>query len=192
MAVEIETGLSAEELAWNAYNHGDLTEALSQFLELAQDGRPYYLVVAAQMYANGSGTSIDMYRARDLLDRAISLDVPEAFLQRALLANKERDPFNAFRLLLEAERRGLDVAAYYLGICYLNGRGVERNVDKGLALLRQVSSSGHLGAKILLAKRALKHPQGVSDILRALWLLLSAGTKHLFLAIKNPHDERIR
>lgn len=185
-------GTSSEKLAWKSYEHGNPSDALALFTALAHDGKPYYLVVAARMHMDGVGTEVDRERARDLLDQAISVGVTEAFLQRALLARLEGDDAAYFRLLNEAVNRGCGPSRYYLGVCYLEGLGTNRDVAKAMSLIQQASSGGNLGAQILLARRFLRYPGSLLQFFRGLRLLLSASARHVYLAFANPHDERLR
>lgn len=185
-----DTG-AEDRAAWIAYEHGDPADALPLFLSLAQKGKPYYLVVAARMYMDGRGAPKDYAKAKELLDTAMSVGVSEAILQRAALAKLEGDRESYVRFLVEADKHGQIAAKYYLGKCYLEGADL-REMAKGTTLIKQACSAGHLGAKILMGQILLRNPTNVVGFLHGSWMLLSASAKHLYLAFKNPHDERIR
>src|SRR5687768_10828781 len=80
-----------EKCAWTAYEKGEMAIALAQFLQLASDGKPYYLVAAARMYMDGRGVTVDLSEAAKLLDQANALGVREALLQTAELAARRGD-----------------------------------------------------------------------------------------------------
>lgn len=188
----LDTNGDREEAAWREYEYGDPTVALSSFLALAKEGRPYYLVVAARMYLDGIGTAVSHAEARALLEQAMSVGVLEAFLQRAFLARMDGDHDASFGLLSTAVSRGHGPSRFYLGMCYMEGRGVPKNEQKGMALIRQASAEGYLGAQIFLARRILRRPESLSQLVWGLWLLLTASMRHLVLAFTSPHDVRLR
>jgi TPR repeat protein len=181
-----------EELAWAAYESGDMQAALPRFLDLAASGKPYYLVVAARMYMDGEGTPSDTARAAELLEQASSLGVREALLQRAALADQMGNDREYFLLVTQAERDGLLPAQYLSAFCYLDGRGTVPDVSKGMALMDLASSRGHLGAKAFVARQLVKHPTNPFDVVRGLGLLVYTAIRMLALVLTNPHDPRLR
>lgn len=53
----------------------------------------------------------------------------------------------AFRLFLEAAQEGYELAQLKTGMCYLKGRGIEKNEEKALHFFKLAASSGNIEAK---------------------------------------------
>jgi TPR repeat protein len=181
-----------EKRAWAAYERGEMAIALAQFLQLASDGKPYYLVAAARMYMDGEGVTVDLSEAAKLLDQASALGVREALLQRAECAARRDDDREYFLLVSQAERAGLISARYLLGLCHIHGRGTDRNPAKGLSLMEDAASAGHLGANAFIARQLLKRPVDVIGFARGVLLFFVTAFKMIFLSLANPHDPRLR
>ena len=52
----------------------------------------------------------------------------------------------------KAAQQGLDVAQYNLGICYVNGMGVDRNLQKAIEWFTKAAEQGYESAKDMVKK----------------------------------------
>jgi TPR repeat protein len=190
--IERKAGSADEQEAWREYDYGDATAALRKFLDLAQAGNPRYLVVAARMYIEGVGTSIDIPAARDLLDQAVQLGSGEAYLQRSLLLDLEGREDSALSDLLEAARRGFGPARYYLARKLFARAASQGDLGLGNELMQRSADDGYLAAQIFLARRSLRSGPGVLARLSGFVRLLRAASVHLYLSITDPHHESLR
>ncbi len=68
----------------------------------------------------------------------------------------------AYTELLPAAQAGDHNAAYYLGLLYWGGNGVERNVDTAVVWLNDAAAGGHTGAQLMIAL-AYESGQGVEQ-----------------------------
>ena len=63
---------------------------------------------------------------------------------------QKKDETEAFNLFRKAAEQGFPEAQYYLGDCYLNGRGVKEDEAKATLWLRYAAAQGEERAMILL------------------------------------------
>lgn len=178
--------------AESARQAGEFERALEIYESLSKRGDVYSLVMLGDMYARGLGTSVDLEMAEKLFDRAESLGVPEAALQKAGIWFDRGDMHKYFLAVQQAARKGLLVAQFYLGLCYARGRGVQRNENRALELIQDAAQRGHLGAKAFLARRMLRRPYNLFGFVRGLILLFATIGQVIVLSLRNGDDERLR
>lgn len=114
-------------------------------------------------YANGEGVTRDEQKAIDWFRQAAEQNHPQAqfYLQQIAALSGDRD------------------SQYALAICYEQGRGVEKDIDKAIAWYRQAAEQGHRDAQFELGRRyqdgdgLKKHPVAAQS-----WLEKSAKQGH--------------
>lgn len=180
------------EEAKHARDRGDYARAFDIYNCLAREGQPYALVLLADMYAEGQGTTVDLAKAEELLDQAASLGVREAVLQKADIWEARGDMRAYFATIQQAARSGLLPAQYALGICHARGLGTPRDAEKALEVMREAAERGHVGAKMHVARRLIARPLNPLGFLWGVALMLAAFVEGLYISFRNPADDRFR
>lgn len=178
--------------AERARNRGEHARAMEIYEELSRDGDVYSLVFLADIHARGLGTVVDLEMAKKLLDRATALGVTEALFQKANIWFDRGDMHRYFLAVQEAARKGILVAQFYLGLCYVHGRGVPKDRTRALELINDAAERGHFGAKAFLARRLLSRPYNPVGFALGLFKLLSTIIQAIAVGAKNREDERLR
>lgn len=188
----MDAGIRSRVLeAGAAYESGDFSRALGLYESLAADGYPHGLLVAARMYIDGRGVSADLQKADEILARAEALGVPGVSAQRAAWALASGDERRFFLEIRKEAQRGNLSAKVQVAEAYMHGVGVAQDRALGCELLRGASESGHLGAKILLARDMLRRPWLIHKFLWGLVTLVYATGVSIYLALAKPGDERL-
>ena len=137
----------------------DLDKAFYLYKQSAELGNPRGELSLSQAYLTGRGTGIDVDAAMDWLDKAEKHGNPEieeaktAFPQLMCLMGMDmlgdgsksgkQDPALGAKLIQYAAKMDYDPAVYALGMLYLNGKGVERDLETGLELLKKSAANGN-------------------------------------------------
>ena len=125
------------------------TEAVTLFENLVQDtghvNAHYALGVA---YSKGTGVEVNSTKAIDHLNYAADRGVPGAFNTLGFIHNRgigevPKNQTKANIYITKAAELGSTEAIANLGVLYLNGEGVEKDIDKATRYLRLASLGGH-------------------------------------------------
>ncbi len=114
----------------------DYDEAFKWISKAAQQGHPDAIYYLGAMYRRGRGVEADVDKADELTHIAADLGCAPAMHmigKRHLKTHHEK----AVRFIAEAASQGYRIAAYDLGLLYLEGTLVDEDTEKGLALLKQ-------------------------------------------------------
>ena len=138
--------------AFEAYKKGDFAKALSIFKAEANRGDKDAMFAMGRMYEEGKAESASPEQAEDWYRKAAKAGHTEAQFNLAvlLLRNPTRGK-EGLEMLKEAARTGNSRAMKEMGILYVTGNGVEKNVAEGKGLLLQASEKGEAGASESLA-----------------------------------------
>jgi len=178
--------------AKNAYERGELVTARMLYEKLAKDGHASALVFLARMYIDGAGGAVDLERAENLLNQAISLGIQEGVFQKASLFQARGDATGYFRSIRDASALGILPAQYRLALCYETGKGVAQDTGRSLEIMRVAAKRGHLGAQIFLGRRLLSNPLRLADFLSGLYLLVHATIKSVYQIFRDPYSDQLR
>lgn len=113
---------------------------------------------------DGKNTTADRPRARDLLQSAAKAGFPQ---DRFWAENNFDDRFKRLIALFEdLARKGQKEARHWLGLCYEQGIGVEKDRDRSILLYLQASEQGYEPAK----KAFEKAPDNLKNLARKRFL----------------------
>lgn len=127
----------------------DLPGAAVWFQRAAEKGDPAGMFLLAQCHLGSTGVTRDPRKAVELLQAAVDKNDPSSMNQLGDLYEKgipgvlEVDSKEAFRLFAQARDLGFDDALANLGALYINGEGVQKNVQAGVDLFREGVSKGN-------------------------------------------------
>jgi TPR repeat protein len=133
----------------------DEREALHWYLQAAAQGHPDAQYNAGLMLLEGEGCTPDQAQGRKWLKQAadggdfVAMEVLAAFCEDGL-HGFPRDPQNAIAWYEASIAEGSARAKFCLGMIYLEGRGVAKDVAKGLGLVRESDQEGYLYARDVL------------------------------------------
>lgn len=84
-------------------------------------------------------------------------------------------------------------ALHFLGRMYISGKGVPKDIEKGLQLLKRASDGGNIFAKAALGHFFIRGDLVPRQLLRGLRLLLEANISFIKVALtEGPTSERFR
>jgi TPR repeat protein len=105
----------------------------------AAQGRPSAIWALGKIYLDGDLIPADATRAIQLLEQAATAGNADAAYQLGEVYSKDtyvkHDDAKVFTYFQQAARGKVPVGFYNLGTCYVNGRGVAKNLTEGLAWL---------------------------------------------------------
>ncbi len=150
--------------------------AYQGFLQIEQtmaDDKLYYRL--GSMNLSGTGTDVDLSKAKMYLEEAAELDNPDALYGLGKLYLRKDfdgyDPVKAVAYLEKAAKQGHSYAQYLLGKLLLRGENVPQDIGTGIQWLEKSAEQDNQYAQYLLGKTLL-HGDGVeSDPKRAVELL---------------------
>jgi TPR repeat protein len=166
-------------------------QALSQLRALAGLGSPMAMVDIGFMYGKGIGVQANALEEEAWYKRAV--EAGSVFAQFALAhvyfhTQRHSEAFAAFE---SAAASGYAPAMYFLASMYGQGVGTERNLDKERDLLEQAMLLGHLWARGRLGGVLMQGRGGTWQRLRGLFLFVSGAICAMYVASRNPRDERL-
>lgn len=135
-------------------------------MKLEEDNDIHALLKIGEFYYRGLVVEIDYNKAREYFGRVISTndgkshiidnDIVKAYEYLAdiyMFGNGvEEDPKEAFMFCKLAAENGYPDAQYRLAMCYLNGIGIDKDLDKYKHWLRQAAMNGNNEALELMKK----------------------------------------
>jgi TPR repeat protein len=130
------------------------------------------------MYAEGIGTTRDSTEAFKWFSQAASLGSARGAYHCANFLLAQKNYAEAIPYLRTSAKLGFSPAVLWLGLCYLNGRGIERDVSKALTLIEESARLGNWIAKRKLVGLQIKGYYGLRGIVEgvvALPIVIPAG-----------------
>jgi uncharacterized protein len=133
----------------------DEVKAFRLYLKAAEQGQPDALYELYFSYNNGSGVAEDRVEARNWLAKAAEAGLADAQCElgfyneahigwipyyRAAISNNMPEAVKWYRLAVD---QGSARGKLLLGYCYIEGRGVEKDEERGLELVRQAADQEH-------------------------------------------------
>ena len=194
LAIQAQAGLSEGILA---YNYQQYPAALEEFSYLKDEGDPVAAYYLGRMYHLGQGVPQNLGAAASLYRMADSgYYFPAATeLGKIMIENNQ---FNeGIRLLRKAALVGDVEAAHELAELYVEGKGVERNLNYAFAFYKIAALGGHMKAQYQLGKMYLDGRGIPQDYEKALkWIGRAANQGYLLaqidLAEISANDERLK
>jgi TPR repeat protein len=169
----------------------DPVQALSQLRALAGLGSAMAMVEIAFMYGKGIGVQANASDEEAWYKRAV--EAGSVFGQFALahVYSQTQRYSEALAACETAAVSGYAPAMYFLAFMYGQGVGTERNLDKERDLLQQAMLLGHLWARGRLGRLLMQRRWGIRQRLRGLFLFVSGAICAMYVASRNPRDERL-
>jgi TPR repeat protein len=169
----------------------DPVQALNQFRALAGLGSPMAMADIGYMYGKGIGVQANTSEEEAWYKRAVEAgSVFAQFALAHLYLRTQRYP-EAFAACETAAASGYAPAMYFLAFMYGQGVGTEHNLEKERDLLQQAMLLGHLWARGRLGGLLMRGRWGPSQRLRGLLLFVSGAICAMYVASRNPKDERL-
>ncbi|CAB3817717.1 tetratricopeptide repeat protein [Achromobacter piechaudii] len=160
-----------------------IPDAIQHFELAAEGGIAASIGCLGMIYLNGNGVPEDRNRAIDLLMRAASLGDDHSLNTVATILDHQNggastpESFALYRMAARSARELNHVMPIYnLGLCFLHGNGVGRNVVKARRLFRIAANAGDADAAMNLGLVYLNGEGTPVDSLEArYWLEMSAA-----------------
>jgi uncharacterized protein len=153
-------------------------EAFQLYSRLAQEGDPNCQVFLGWMLCEGIGTPRNRSEGFEWFKRAASVGSARGAYSCAGYLLGEKKDSEGVAYLREASRSGFPPAVLRLGICYLKGRGVVQDVERGMRLIEDAAGQGNWIAKRKLISLKIAGQYGFSGVVEgliALPFLIAAG-----------------
>lgn len=77
---------------------------------------------------------------------------PEYYYEKGKELSKNGEYDKAFEYYQKAAEKGYALAQFYLGLCYHNGDGVEKDLSEAVIWCRKAADQGHAEAQDMLRK----------------------------------------
>lgn len=175
------------------------TASATLFLAAAEQKDPYSCYKIATFYEKGYGCEPKLELAMHFYITASTLGNEDAILA---IADKYKLGTGVNKSLQSAINwwsKILDknpIAQYEVGVCYYSGNGLEKDINKGLALLNKSANSGNASACIELAKHALGLNTDESNKEYVKWLVKAASLNNVeamyLLGIHYENNQQIK
>lgn len=148
----------------------------------AERGVPEAQVALAELLITGIGVTQEKTTAVKWCQEAVNSGLSIAFYMLAGFYSsgwegQQPDFVAATDYLNRAAALGYKPAVTSLAVSYLNGLGVELNVEKAVALLRDAASNGYAAAQVLLGSRLVKSDKQ-EDVQEGIkWIKIAADNR---------------
>jgi TPR repeat protein len=169
----------------------DPVQALNQLRGLADRGSPLAMAEIAFMYGRGIGVQANALEEEAWYKRAVEAGSVHARFALAYIYFRTQRHSEAFVVCQSAATSRYAPAIYFLAFMYGQGVGTERDLDKERDLLHQATQLGHLWARVRLGRVLVQGRWGMWQRLRGLFLLVSGGICAMYVAARNPKDQRL-
>jgi len=135
----------------------DETKAFKLFKNAASAGSVNAQFQTGVCYETGSGVKKDLRKAAEWFGKAAEQGDSFAMERLGMIYSLGADgmavqPELSFKWFLDAALLGMLGAMHCVGVCYIDGFGVEKDAEEGKKWLRLASSSGNETSKALLAE----------------------------------------
>lgn len=155
--------------------------ALEYYGKAADLGNASAMVTVGSRYLLGEKNLRDEKKGREWMDKAVDAKQPLAYFVLAdFEENVRKDPEAAIKLLEKGSKEGQVDCMLRAADFYLEGKGVEKDEDKGASLMQKAAEAGHPLANLRLAVAYLaKEKLGADDAIRGYQHLVSAANANL-------------
>lgn len=130
----------------------DLTKAFQYYSMLENEENRDVLFRLAYFYNNGISCRKDRNRAIEIYEKLQALDDIQSAISLGEIYYQQGEYEKAFDSFTKASTSNDKKANFNLGLCYLNGRGVERDTKIALKKIESLAKSGYPDALNLLGE----------------------------------------
>lgn len=152
LLVEAEAGdaFAQHELGVNYYNDGDPVTARCWFLKAAKQGFARSQNELGLLYQDGEGVKQDNEKAKYWFEQAAKNGHAGGMNNLAAIYMLEGDTDKAIPWFQRSADLGYVEALYNLAMCYRDGKGVKKNLNKAKELLQTAAEKGDVMSAIEL------------------------------------------
>lgn len=129
----------------------------------------------AQMYEKGLGVKKDFAKAIILYKKTSDLGSVIGMSRIGVYYYNKATYPDALRLLKKAHKKGVAEASSYLGMMYLQGKGVEKNAKKGIKLILRAANKGDVNGQYLMGSLFFERKFGMVNYNKAQEWFTKAG-----------------
>ena len=119
-------------------------------------------------------------------------DGEQAHWYAGKILDRNGDFRGAFRSYEKSANLGYAPAIYRTGVFYSEGKGIERDGYKAIALFKEAARKENARAEAAYAKMLIAGNEGILGILRGLILLFRNPFKTALIAYHSVDDDRLR
>jgi len=135
-------------------------KAAECYMKAGEQGHPKALYNLASLHYSGLLGSKEVGEGFHFMKQAADLGIAEAQLFIGLQSAKEKDWTNAFNYFELGAKQKNASSIYNLAICYENGYGASKNIDKAMTLYKESAEKGHALSQIQLGESFLNGDRG--------------------------------
>lgn len=164
--------------------------AIGELESLAENGSVLSMIYLGWVYQTGK--NMDLKKAESWLRRACDKGAKLAIYYLGHFYLKQREYEKAREIFMYGDSSDYTPATYCLAEMYVDGSGVNKQIEKARELLEKATALGHVFAKRSLAKLLMSGQFGFFNVFRGFFLLLGALKDGLVVGIKEPSSDRLR
>ncbi len=176
---------------YDKFQDSPSTDCIDELSSLAEEGSVNSMVYLGIAYRDGLGVQVDENKAEKYFSSANDMGFVVAgyYLGRFYLDHNNYE--KSFEVLSSYEDCDYAPILSSLGYLYVEGYGVEKQVDLAKALFEKSSRMGNIWAKRSLAKLYMTGDFGLFRATQGRFLFLLAVVCGMFIYAKNTSDERL-
>jgi TPR repeat protein len=166
-------------------------DAFPIYQSLAKEGDPNCQVMVGWMYYQGLGVQKDERKALEWFEGAAMLGskVGAFYCGRfALIAGRYEHGLSWLR---KSSDQGFAPSLFWLGLAYVRGLGVPKNVEKGVGYLQRAAKAGNFPAQRELALLMIRGKLGMAKIPVGFLLLPYAIVAALVSGLSAGYSEKL-
>lgn len=128
-----------------------------QLLEERTAGKNAFdLVLAAQCYQQGNGTTKDLNKAIGCYQKAVELQSPDAARELGLIYMNQKNAIAAAPVFKQGAQQGDLTCTYYYGKLLYDGQGVVQDMSQGVVYLSAAAEKGFAQAQVEMGHACAK------------------------------------
>jgi TPR repeat protein len=170
----------------------DPAKALVELKALADRGSVMSMLYIAHAVRNGAGTQVDLPLAEEWYRRAASRGCLSASYEVGRVCLDMQDYPKAVEAFRNGAAKNYPPSLHFLGMMYLKGQGVQKDVSRARALFEQAVSRGNVFAKRSLGVLLMRGGFGLFAVARGVWLFASGLKDVVFVVVKDRFSDRLR
>lgn len=168
-------------------------EGLLELRQLADDGSVLSMVHLGDAYRFGKVAKADFAEAEKYYRKAADHGSLLAHYFLGWLFLKQNRLEEAMRYLNLASGKGYGPATNFLGLIYITGRGVGKDVTRGESLLRRAIQQGSIAAQLGLSTSMITNSPTLRRRMIGITLRITAIIRSLAVFVKEgPRSDRLR
>jgi TPR repeat protein len=150
------------------------------------------MIYLADAYRLGIGTTVDLRQAEDWYRRAANSGSLLGTYELGRFCLEMTRYMEAVKAFSAGAARNYSPSMRMLGIMYMEGNGVEKDVPRARALFESAAALGNVFAKRKLAVLLMHGDFGALATLKGGWLFVSALKDAVVVAWTDPSGDRLR